>query len=305
MIGCSRMRQVVARHPGGCALRLTLVLKNPWLGFFSVRPPGTIDANVAIEWKGCFGSIDFQGLSPVVVTGMGMGANGWRQYRAFFVWLVQTVVRLDSDDQSPPASSAAAAAPPDVMAVAQFLTHQLSSDRLAPHLAQTPLGPPEPRTPARGEGGVGAGEGATTGVNVGVGRDEGSSLEAVLAFVAHAEGSDKDAQAPAADGWCLRPEVNLTPPPSSLMTRLGIPFHVHRCHTSLLPRLRRAYSQCGGEGVGRGCGCVNPAGAAAPAVQGGVPTDAGGGVAHATHTGGGAVGCGARSPPTCGPCCVA
>jgi hypothetical protein len=163
-----------------------------------------------------------------------MGANGWRQYRVFFVWLVQTVGKLDNDPQSAPASSAADAAPPDVMAVAQFLTHQLSSDRLAPHLALTPQGAPEPRTPARGEGDGGTGGGAAAGVTVGVGGDEESSLEAVLAFVAHAEGSNKDAPAPAADGWCLRPEVTLTPPlfvPRSLTTRLCVRLHAHRRHT--------------------------------------------------------------------------
>jgi hypothetical protein len=192
----------------------------------TVSPLRPLGRNVAIEWKG---TLRFDRLSTDVARGSnwdGGGANGWCQYRAFFVWLVQTVAKLDSDDQSPPASSSAAAAPPDVMAVAQFLTHQLSSDRLAPHLAQaaatqTPVGPPEPRTPARGggggEGGGGAGEGATTGVTVGVGGEEGSSLEAVLAFVAHAESSDKDAPAPAADGWCLRPEV--TPHPATLFPR--------------------------------------------------------------------------------------
>jgi hypothetical protein len=69
---------------------------------------------------------------------------------------------------------------------------------------QTPPPPPEPRTPAHNGG-------AAETMDEAGSSSSSSSLEAVLAFVAHVQAGDVDAPPPAADGWCLRPEVH--PPP--------------------------------------------------------------------------------------------
>ena len=49
--------------------------------------------------------------------------------------MVQTVQKLDKDEQTPPMPSGSAPAL-DVLAIAKFLTHQLVNDQVAPHLQQ-------------------------------------------------------------------------------------------------------------------------------------------------------------------------
>jgi len=113
------------------------------------------------------------------------------------MWLIQTLRKLDKDEDQPPPSSSAPTPEVDVLGVAQFLTHQLVNDCVAPHLAPATaaeLDPegysgleattPGPRSPGQSQRGA-----------------EPSTLQTVLA------NADPNSQHPA-DSWRLRAEVD-------------------------------------------------------------------------------------------------